>query len=71
MNAILRRSSQYISFLLITQLQQQVMHEFYVALNLPSVLGRGEFIHIRLGQFALVRKEESSLLACEKLVFRW
>lgn len=59
MNAILRRSSQYISFLLITQLQQRVMHEFYGALNLPSVLGSGEFIRIRLGQFSLVKREES------------
>lgn len=34
MNAILRRTSQYISFLLIMQLQQQVMHEFYGALQI-------------------------------------
>jgi hypothetical protein len=59
MHAILRRSSRYISFLLITQLQQRVMREFYGALNLPSVLGSGEFIRTGLGQFALVRREES------------
>lgn len=32
MDAILGRTSQYISFLLIVQLQQQVMHEVYGAL---------------------------------------